>query len=158
MSIDLQRVEKNIFGWSSIIYTVEGQEVYGCTSLSYGWKRERSDGYGLGRSHTPRGYTPGKVSFEPFKIKVYQDSALALRQFYASYSTNGTSFGNPQLNHRIQYIIDGFEAQNLLFEQAAWVSETETHDEGPDGMMVEIEFKIMKLYLNGLVPWDDEQV
>lgn len=47
MPLDYERVDLNPFSWSSLIYTINGQEIFGVTAISTGWKRDRVDGYGL---------------------------------------------------------------------------------------------------------------
>jgi hypothetical protein len=158
MALDLERVDLNPFSWSSLIYTINGQEIFGCTGLSYGWKRERTDGYGMGRSHAPRAITAGKVSFEPLKVKLYADSVEAVRDYYALFSPDRRSFTEPRLNHSIQYVeSETFNDKHLLFEGAMWVTETGSHDEGPDPLVVEVEFKIMRLWINGKTPWNNSR-
>lgn|SRR5512133_21718 len=159
MALDYERVDLNPFSWSSLIYTINGQEVFGVTNISTGWKRDRTDGFGLGRSHAPRTYSAGKVTFEPLKIKVYADTVEAIREYYALFAPDRRSFTEPRLNHMIQYVErETFADKRLLIENAAWVTETTTHDEGPDALMVEIEFKFMRLSINGKTPWNNMRV
>ena len=156
MALDYERVDLNPFSWSSLIYSVNGQEIFGCTGISTAWKRERSDGFGMGRSHAARTYTAGKVTFEPLKLKLYADTVEALREYYAMFAADRTSFTESRLNHSIQYVeSETFADRHILLENAAWTSETISHDEGPDALMVEVEFKYLRMWLNGKTPWNN---
>jgi hypothetical protein len=151
MALDLERVNLNPFSWSSLIYTINGEQIFGVTSIATGWKRERSDGYGMGRSHAPRTYTAGKVSYEPLKLKVYSDTVETIRNYYASFAADNISFTEPRLDHMIQYVeSETFADKSIRLENVAWVTETISHDEGPDALMSEIEFKYLRAYINGL--------
>ena len=156
MSLDLERVDFNPHSWPSLIWTINGQQIFGVTAISpIKWKRERVDGYGMGRSHAPRTYSHGKVSFENLKVKVYADSVEAVRNYYASFAEDGLSFTNPKLTHTIEYV----EADNPLnklvrLESVAWVDEGGSHDESPDPLFEELEFKYLRCWINGKPPWD----
>ena len=150
MSLDLERVDFNPHSWPSLIYTINGQQIFGVTAISpINWKRERVDGYGMGRSHAPRTYSHGKVSFENFKVKMYSDSVETLRNYYASFAEDGLSFTNPRLTHTIEY----YEADNplnkfVLLEGVSWVAENASHDESPDPLFTEVEFKLLRCTIN----------
>lgn len=156
MAIDVERLDVNPFGWSSIIYSVNGQEMFGITGISCGWKRERVDGYGLGRSHAPRTYSKGKVSFEPVKLKLHKDTVESLRSYYARFASDQRSFADVRLNHVIQYVEKGsFNTQRIDLVNTAWTGETINHEENPDPLMTEIELKALRVWLNGCTPWDN---
>jgi hypothetical protein len=161
---DLERVDLNPFSWSSLIYVIDGVlEIFGCTGVSTSWKRERSDGFGMGRSHAARTYTAGKVTFEPLKLKLYSDTVEVIRNYYASKAPDGKSFTEPRLTHSVQYVeSETFADKHYIFENVAWVTETTSHDEGPDPLMCEVEFKLLRASIirsdgTQLTPWNSQQ-
>jgi hypothetical protein len=152
---DQERVELNPFGWSSIVYSVAGIELFGVTSIGSAWKRERVYGYGLGKSHGPRSLSKGKVTYDPLKLKMHKDSFEVLRNIYAERATDGRSFADVRLNHSIQIIeVESFNTVHYLFENVVWSGESFTWDESPDPLQEEAELQYMRCRINGLTPWD----
>jgi hypothetical protein len=82
----------------------------------------------------------------------------ALREYYALYASDRKSFTEPRLNHSIQYVeSETFADKRIVLENVAWVTETVSHDEGPDALMVEVEFKFLRMYINGMTPWNNQR-
>jgi hypothetical protein len=160
MSLDFERVDFNPHSWSSLIWTINGHQIFGATAISpIKWKRERVDGYGMGRSHAPRTYSNGKVSFENLKVKCYSDSVEAIRDYYASFAADRRSFTNPKLTHTIEYIeADNFNNKIVRLEAVSWVDEGGSHDESPDPLFEELEFKYLRCYINGKSPADEVRI
>ena len=66
--IDDLRVNGNLIGWGSHILKMDGERIYGITSIGFDQKRERSYGYGMTRAHAPSGRTGGK--YTPGAVKM----------------------------------------------------------------------------------------
>src|SRR5688572_8843595 len=104
---DAIRVNQNTHSWGSIILKLDGERYYGCTAISYGDKRERTKGYGLGAHHAPRGRSAGKYTVEPVKLTMYRSSAQEFRNALAARSPDGISYGDVEFQIVVQTIEPG---------------------------------------------------
>ena len=145
------------YGWGSVILVLaSGQiEVEGWTEVTWGHKRTRTKGYGQGRHHAPQVRTSGKYEVDNVKIKFRKDHADALRLGLAAMSS-GVSYGNVVFPIMIQLVEDDV-VSSIEFRDATVAVEGGTMTEGPDGIMEEIEFDIMRALLNGLTLYDSDQ-
>lgn len=154
---DQIRVNGNVYSWGSIVVNVDEERFYGITELTYADKRERTLVHGQGRSQTPRGRTRGKYSAENSKIKMPKDTADAFREYLASRSTSGTSYGDVEFQIVATYSETGLPGSTVEVNGCVYVGTTETDTEGTDAIVEEIEVSVMAIYRNGLALFDDSE-
>lgn len=154
---DQVRVNGNVYSWGSVVININDGRFYGITSLTYADKRERATQYGQGRAQAPRGKTTGKYSTENPKIKMAKDSAEAFREYLASQSSSGTSYGNTSFQIVATYAEDGLPGSTVEINACNYVGTTETNEEGMEGIIEEIEVHCLAIYRNGLALFDDSE-
>lgn len=146
---DSARINRNEYSWASITVKVEGEVFSGFTEITYGHKRTRSKTYGMGRSYAPRGRTSGKYEVDNTTLKGPHDTVMALRDFLASKSESGKSYGDVSFQIVVQYL-EGDEDITVELNDNVIVSESFSQSEGPDGLEVEIELDTMGILVNGM--------
>lgn len=155
---DQVRVNQNVYSWGSIVVTVGEERFYGTSSVTFADKRERAKQYGQGRSQTPRGKTNGKYTTEPCKFKMAKDSADAFREYLASQSTSGTSYGGTFFQVVVTYADEGLPGSTVEINGCTYQGSTETDEEGTEGIVEEIEVDCMFILRNGLALFDDSEI
>jgi hypothetical protein len=155
---DTIRVNGNQLSWGSIIVKIDGERIYGFTSISYADKRERVKAYGMGRHHAPRGRSRGKYTVEPVKLGGWKGSVQALRQALADRATDQTSYGDVEFEIVVQYVEPGDEFPiQADIERCVWVGNSSSEEEGADPLKEEIEIDAMLIRRNGLTLFDASQ-
>jgi hypothetical protein len=160
---DQVRINGNAHSWGSIIAKVGGERFYGFNSVSFGDKRERVKGYGMGRHHAPRSRSAGKYSTDPVKLGGPKSSMQALRAKLAALSLDGISYGNVEFELTIQYVeptttIPGGETPIQVDIHRCVITANSTSDEeSADPLKEEVEIDCMAIRRNGLTLFDSSQ-
>lgn len=145
---DLLRINGSVYSWGSMRVLLGGVPYIGITAISYSDKRERQKAYGMAPHQGPIGSTRGKYTAENAKLTVFAHTARDIQAQLATLSLNQLSTGNT----RIPIVIQKIEA-DLLVDMAtlngcALSGISDEYAEGPDAMMVDLEFDVMAIYRN----------
>ena len=151
---DQIRVNGNLQSWGSIVLKVDGEPFTGFDSISYGDKLEMVKGYGMGRHHAPRGRTAGKYSVDPTKIRGYKSSWHAVREYLASRSRDGKSYGTVPFLVVVQFVEEGEVPMVVEIEGCKIAVQSTSHEEGPDPLKEEVELDSMLIRRNGKTLYD----
>lgn len=150
---DQVRVNRNAVSWGSIIVKVNGERLEGFTSISYGDKRERVTGTGMGKHHAPGRRSRGKYTTEPVKLKGFKASCEALRQYLAD--EDGTdSYGETEFEIVVQFVEADETPMTVEIHRCVYVGDTNSHEENPDPLQEEIEIHCMSIVRNGKTLFD----
>lgn len=152
--LDQVRVNGNLISWASTQLKINGEILNGLVSISWDEKRERAFGYGMSRSHGPRGRTAGKYTPGNVKIKANKDSVIAMRDYLGALADDGRSFGNTRFPIILQYVEPGQLPSTVVFEDCAVVSLTASDEESPDPRYEEWEFSTMRIRTDDLTLYD----
>lgn len=145
---DEQRINGNMYSWSSIFFKVEGERYYGIKSIGYGDSRERVKGYGMGRSHAPRGRSAGKYQPDPVTVTLEKETARALREKLAASASDGRSFGNVEFEVVVQYEESDKQITDEIFG-CVWTKTAAKGEESADPLYEEVEFDCMGIRWDG---------
>lgn len=154
---DEQRINGNMYSWSSIYFKVDGERFYGIKSISYGDSRERAKGYGMGRHHAPRGRSAGKYQTDPVSVSVEKATARALRETLATFAADGQSFGNVPFEIVVQYVEPDDTPITDTIEECVWAKTESSNEEGPDPLYEDVEFDCMRIRWNGKTLFDETE-
>lgn len=149
---DLVRVNGNDLSWGSIIVKVGDVPFYGFTEVSYGDKRTREYGYGLGRHHAPRSKSAGKYEPDMLVIKGHKRSVSALLDALQALAEQQgfSSFADAQFQTVVQYIENDAEHTDII-DGCTVESVKDAHTEGPGLLMQDIEARPMTVERDGKV-------
>lgn len=147
--IDKVNINNKLFDWGSQELSFDNNILTGYTSITFDEKRERTKGWGAGRSRKPRGRTQGKYTPGSVKIKMYLDTWAALMKWAAA-RAGSTSYGDAEFPGLLQYVESGFETHVVKFEAMTIVGPAGGGEESPDPHMIEIEFDVMGITRDGL--------
>ena len=154
---DQIRVNDNGLSWGSIVPKIDGDPVYGFTSITFSDKRERVKGYGAGRHQAPTRRSRGKYTVDPVKLTGYRAAVAELRDRLAARSPDGLAYGDVEF----QVVVTYFEADEMplivVAERCVWVASTATDEEGSELLKEEIELDAMLIRRNGLVLFDNSE-
>lgn len=154
---DQQRINGNMFSWSSVYFKIDGERFYGIKSITYGDNRERVKGYGMGRSHAPRGRSGGKYNVDPVAVTMEKATTRQLRDELAARAPDGTSVGNVQFEIVVQYVeADETPITDTIFG-CVWGKTAAKAEEGSDPLYDEIEFDAMGIRWNGKTLFDSSE-
>lgn len=156
-AFDGVRVNGNAFSFGSIYLRIGGQEFVGFNEITYGDKRTRVKGYGMGRHQAPRLRSRGKYEPDPVKLKGPKGSAQLLREFLAQFSLNGLSYGDIEFGVFVQYVESDEQPITVEIQRCVWQSNNETAAEGSDPLVDEVEFDCMKILRNGTTLFDGSE-
>ena len=154
---DSLRINGNLYSWGSWKFTLGGVTYTGVAAIKYSHSRVRTKGYGQGPHQGPRGRTRGKYEVENPSIKVFTDTALAIKKQLAALSSTGNSYGEASVPIVVQAFEPGLEPLTVELLDCTYEKSSTDLEEGGDPSMEEIEFNCMKLKENGLVLYDDSQ-
>jgi hypothetical protein len=155
---DQIRVNGNVHSWGSIVAKIDGDRFHGFTSISYGDKRERVKGYGMGRHQAPRARSRGKYSTDPVKLAGPKSTIQALRDKLASGSS---SYGDTEFQIVVQYVETGVSGgdspMTVEIDRCVITADVSTNEESSDPLKDEIEIDCMLIRRNGLTLFDSSQ-
>jgi hypothetical protein len=154
---DQIRVNGNMHSWGSIIVKIDGDRFYGFNSISYGDKRERVKGYGMGRHQAPRGRSRGKYTTDPVKLGGPKSTIQALRAQLAARASDGKSYGDVEFEIVTQYVESGETPMTVEIERCVITANITNDEEGPDPLKDEVEIDCMLIRRNGLTLFDGSQ-
>lgn len=156
---DQQRINGNVYSWSSIRLKVGPELFTGFTSISYADKRERVKQYGMGRHHAPRGRSAGKYTVEKVKLAGPKDTIQALRATLAARSPDRRSYGNVEFEIVVQYTEFGnnLEPIHVEIERCVLVGNSTGEEESADPLKEEVEIDPMLIRRNGLTLFDSSR-
>jgi len=147
---DYLRVNGNIVAYTSYFLTINGINYIGLTELTYGHKIETAYSYGMKRSGTPLGTTPGKYVPDPLKLKVYQHTAVALKTDLFNADPNFAGLSGFRFPVSIQWQEVNLNGTYIDFFNCRFITETVSLSEGSEAAMTEIELWPEYLIENGI--------
>lgn len=153
-TVDTPRVNGNVTSWGHIVYKLKGQRFYGAVELTYGEKRERVEGTGLGAAHVATRKSAGKYTCEVSKVKFFKASASALRAALAAEAEDGVSYGNVEFEGVLQFIAPDETPMQVEQHRCTYQSNAANHSESADPLYDEVEIKPMYLVINGKCLFD----
>jgi len=151
---DQFRINGNMVSWASISLSAGINKYTGFNSITYGDKRERVEGYGMGRSHAPRGRSAGKYSTEVSKLRGPKSTIEALRSDLALLSPDQRSYGNIEFVCSVRFIEVGDTIMNVVLHKCVLITDMSQHEESPDPLFDEIEIKPLYIVRNGKTLFD----
>lgn len=154
---DQVRINGAMHSWSSVVLKIGGVRYTGVDSIGYGDKIERVYGYGMGRSHAPRGRSTGKYTPEPVKIRGAKSTIEAIRQQFALLSPDQKSYGIPEVDISLQFVEPTDSIMSVRIARCKIAAETTSHEENPDPLKDEIELSCMYVVRNGKTLFDSTQ-
>lgn len=151
---DAARINGNLYSWSSIIFRIGGERWSGLASINYGDALERVKGYGMGRSHIPRGRSAGKYTTEPVTATGYKDSIQELRSILAAQASDGKSYGTVEFDIVIQFVEGDRDPVTDELLRCVWSKNSAKAEEGADPLKEDVEFDVMYIVRNGATLYD----
>lgn len=152
------RVNGNTYSYASTILKIDGERYWGITSMSYGDKRERVHGYGMGKSQAPRSKSKGKYTVKPTKLVGEKATIQAIRDQLAAKSSNGKSYGDVSVPIFLQYVEDDQPDPITIEILDCTVEDDDSSNENnSDPSKDEITFLPMRIKRNGLTLYDSSQ-
>jgi hypothetical protein len=151
MSVDKVYVNGNGFDFGSVTALIDGDVLNGFKSLNYSEKRERTFGYGAGKSRTPRVRTRGKYSAEA-SLTLFKDSAESFRQRLAA-KANG-SYGSAEFSLSAQYFENGSDFVNVQLVRCCIAANEAKDEEGTDPLYEDFPLSVFYITKNGLTLFD----
>jgi hypothetical protein len=152
---DQIRVNGNQLSWGSITVKIDNEPYYGFTKINYADGRERVKSYGMGRHHAPRGRSRGKYTVEPVALAGPKSTVQALRDALAAKSSSGNAYGDVAFAVTVNYVEADDTPITVELEDCVFTKNSESHDEGADPLLDEIELDCMRIRRNGKVLFDD---
>lgn len=154
---DSVRINGAMHSWSSTIFKIGLERYWGLTSISFGDKIERTKGYGMQRSHAPRGRSAGKYTVEPLKIKGPKSTIEAIRNQFALAAPDGKSVGLPSFDVNLQFVELGETPISVQITDCKIAEDMSSHEENPDPLQDEMTFDVMRVIRNGKTLYDSTQ-
>jgi len=150
---DQIRVNGNLVSWGSIIMKIDGERITGFSSISYGDSRERTKGYGQGRSQGPRGRSRGKYTTEVVSVTGFNDTIEEVRLLLS----DGNNMGDTEVEIVVQYIEGDNAPVTDVIEQCVLTKNASNPQEGADALTQDIEFDCMRIRWNGRTLYDSSE-
>jgi hypothetical protein len=155
---DPARVNGNLYSWPSITCVVDGEVITGFTEITFGDKRERVQGYGLGSHYGPLGRSAGKYSTEEISLKGYKHATAALRERLALKSADGRSYGSVEFQIEVYYTEQDLGSHDVRITGCVIVGENSSNTESSDPLQDELKIQAMYIYRDGLTLFDSSQI
>jgi hypothetical protein len=154
---DQVRINGNQLSWSSANLKIDGERFFGVTSIGFGDALEVEKGYGMGRHHAPVSRTAGKYTIEPLVLRMRVDSAKELRAQLAQ-KAGGRGYGQAEVPIVLQFVEPSSGLQTTIeFDRCRYVKATMSAEEGPAGIMEDVEFDPMAIRRDGVVLFDESE-
>lgn len=147
---DALLVNGNAYSWGSLIAKLDDERYHGFDSISFGDKRERAKGYGMGRHHAPRSRSRGKYTVEPVKLRGPVSTVAALREALARRAPDQRSYGSVEFQIVLQYFELDEAPLTVEIDGCVWVASTVSHEESIEVLKEEIECDAMLIRRNEL--------
>lgn len=155
---DILRVNNTNYSWTSCRFLIDAQPWEGLVSVDYEQKRERKIVYAARQSGTPLGWTSGKYSVPSFTMKFLRDSYNALTDYL---STGGLinpglgSYGDAEWSFMLQTVepVVGAIPITRVGSPCTIIGEKESHEEGIDELVTEVEIACLSMRVNGKQLW-----
>lgn len=157
MSGDEVRVQGKLVSWASNIFKINGVRYFGVTSVSWDQSRERPFGYGQNRSGLPRGQASGKYVPGTLKVKMFTDTAIALRKDLAALADDSKSYGEVEVPATNQ-VAEGAFKSTAEFIRCSVTKETPGVEESGEPTQEEWEFSTHGILTDGLSLFNQQQV
>lgn len=157
MSGDEVRVQGKLVSWASNIFKLNGVRYFGVTAVSWDQARERTLGYGQNRSGLPRGQTSGKYVPGVLKVKMFTDTAIAMRKDLAALAPDAKSYGEVEVPATNQ-VAEGTFNSTVEFIRCAVAKETPGVEESGEPTQEEWEFSTHGIITDGLSLFNQQQV
>ncbi len=137
------------YSWGSVrLILANGTiEIEGYSEITWGQKRNRTKGRGQGRHQAPQVRSNGEYDVDNVKFAFRVDHADELRDRLAELAPDRRSYGDVEFEIMVQLVEE--KVSTLEFRQATVAGEGGSYKSGPEGMMEELEFDIMRALKNG---------
>lgn len=154
---DLKRVNGSAPSWGHIIFKLGEERYHGVLSIGYGDKLETIMGYGMGRHHAPTRRSAGKYSTDPGKLKMWKDSAEALRTALAALSEDGRSYGMVEFECVIQVVWPNGKPMTIELHRMRLTEDTSQHDESAELLSEDMTYSCMSIVRDGKTLFDSSE-
>ena len=159
---DILRVNATLYSWTSCRFLVDSQPWEGLVAVDYEQKRERKIVYAARQSGTPLGWTAGKYSVPTFTMKFLKDSYNALTDYLTtggSISPGNGSYGDAEWSFMLQTVepVIGAVPMTRVCYPVTIIGEKESHEEGVDELVTEVELACLRMYVNGKQLWSAQR-
>ena len=138
MSAELDNV---IPSWADIRLKVDGKELVGFTSVSFGDKIEDELVYGQGR--IPRGRTRGKYTVDDGSISVHHDTLVEILDAF------GDGWGDKRFEIVEQITLGDGSVSTTVVENCRWKGAPGGGEEGTSAIVRELPFGYLRIRRDG---------
>jgi hypothetical protein len=154
------RLNTAIYSWDDCLFMIDNQRItpagnpWNIVALDYEQKRERKVVYTNRRSGRPRGKTRGKYSVPSCSLKLLVAQAVELEQYLQQQGVG--SFGDAEFILTIQISTPGIIGAvpiTIIAEGCTIDDEKQSHEEGIDEIVTELEIGVLTISRNGLKLW-----
>lgn len=154
------RVNGYAYSWGSIYLAIGERPFFQFSEVSFSDKRERAKFTGMGKSQAPSARSRGKYTTENPKLKGLKETCDDLRAALAEVNPlGGTGYGDTPFNVYIEFSEQepsgAYKMTTVELIDCLYEGTTETHTEGPDVLVEEIEINCMRILRDGLPLYDD---
>lgn len=144
-----------VYGWGSL-RIIHGNRVFPTVQeISYDELQDSKWVYGQGEHMAPIARTAGKYSASPSKFKMLVSDADELREYLASFSDSGTSYGETQFNISVQGRQKGLPERNDVLANCSYRSTNGQFKNDNEELVEEILVNTQWIERNGLVIFPD---
>lgn len=151
---DKPRVNGSVTSWGHIYFKLRNQKWFGIVDITYGHKRERVEGAGLGKHHVANRVSAGKYTTEISKVKMFKASASAFRAALAQDAEDGISYGNVEFEGLLQFIPPSEASQTIELRRCTYRELSFAASESADPLYDEIGVKPLWIVENGKTLFD----
>lgn len=132
-------------------------------SVDYEQKRERKIVYAARQQGTPLGWTAGKYSVPTFSMKFLRDSYDRLTDYLTTgglISPGNGSYGDAEWTFMLQTAEPtvGSTPITRRASPVVIIGEKESHEEGIDELVTEVELACLAMVVNGKQLWSAQRV
>lgn len=150
-------LQNNLVSWGSHILKIDGVRWFGFTAFTGGTdKLERAYGYGMTRSHAPRGRTSGKYTPPSPGFTMLVDTYVKFIQYLKNKSPNKRSIGNVEF-HLLLQVSEGTLYSDMEWRRCTLAERTPKAEENADAQTREIVLSCMRYIEDGTTLYDSSE-
>jgi len=154
MASDKVRINGNLVSMASVIFKIDGERMFGFTSIDWDESRERAHGFAADKTSRPAGTTAGEYVPSPVKIKFYTHTAqLVLKNLAAS--AGGISYGDAKVGATLQVDEPGNLSQDVEFLEMQLTKKATAFARGNEPAQEDFEFTNCGIITDGLTMYTD---
>lgn len=147
--MDPFRLNGKVFDHGSVIIRIGGERYEGITGAKYDQKRIRTKVTGLNRHRRPKGRTRGNYEAGDATFTAYRATAQAIRDQIARLSSDGASYGDPEVPILIQYVEPGLAPIKDELVKCCIITDAGGTDDNADPLKEDVVFSVLSMKRNG---------